>query len=324
MVEITPITNVFFEGVSHHLRYPFCPGYQLITRQDQDVPHHGFDKTPANRPLTAVCHHNSDNCNSNTEMEWYFRNKVFQGRISHRQLTKARPNHWASPKGAKNRPNYAAESEFNYNSRCPNFRVLIHNNLPKIGPNGYPVTVPCTHEDPKTCQFEASSIYTFGRLMRIKGIRKRDFMKFFFNSWAHTINRKLQESDQTSVSDVYYHQSCWPGMDDVLWSPADLIGLDINQKFRFVIPPLGLYSYNTYQSIEKDEYGLMVPHASFDTVYMLEYQLIRIHFTTRNRQNSLFTDSSLCEDDEFFKILDEIVSGYNELPEPDFSVDIFT
>ncbi len=245
---------------------------------------------------------------------------MLQGRITNRQLELARPNHWASPKTAPNRPNYTDEHGFNFNSKCPNFRVLFHNNVPLIGSNGYPATVPCLHEDPKACQFDASSIYTFARLIQIKVLSKRDFVKFGSTSWATTINNTIQASPQGDVRNVFSHQSLWPRQDDMLWSPVDLLGMRMDTKFRFVIPPLGLYSYNVYQTIEKDEYGLMVPNAAFDTVYNLEFQLTRIHFTLRNRYNSLFTGSVLDEKDEFFTWLDEIISGYNDIPEPEFNL----
>lgn len=294
MVDAGPIIKGFFEGVSQDLRYPFCPGYQIVTLDNYNPTglRAGSDYGEQRRVYTTVCHHLFGSCSPDMEMELYLRNKVLQYKFSFRQLTYSRPLHWTSPKGVLNRPNYADKAYFNLHSKCPNFKVEMKDNFPVIR-DGFPVTIPCLHTE--GCQFNAISVYTFARLMHSGHVDREDFITLTTNSWVSLINNCVMGTVRGSPNSVYFNQSLWPMNRNVLWRPEDLLSLPNYYAYRFVIPPFGLHSYYQYQNTTIDKYGLLVPHHSFDDVYKLEYELSLLHFKNSKEQKKELTDEEIEE-----------------------------
>lgn len=310
MVDAGQIVKEYFEGVSHDLRYPFCPGYQLVTLDDYNPTglRAGSDYGEQRRVYTAVCRHLFGSCSGSTEFEFYFRNKLLQYSFTYRVLQYSRPYHWTSPQGVLNRPNYADKEYFNLHSKCPNFKVLLKDNFPVIK-DGYPVTFPCIHTE--GCQYNAASIYTFARLMHSGHVNRNDFITLNYNSWAAVINDCVKGTTRGSPEDILLNISQWPVNRSVLWTPEDLLQLPNYFEHRFVIPPYGLYSYYHHHK-NIDKYGMRIPDERFDDVYKLEYELSLIHFTTNQQQIKQLTEE---EFEELLFDLNEYLGTDDDFPE---------
>lgn len=292
MVDTGQLVKEYFENVSHDLRYPFCPGYQLVTLDDYNPAglRAGSDFGEKRRVYTVVCRHLSGSCSPDVELEYYFRNKVLQYNFTYRQLQYSRPYHSTCPPGVLNRPNYADKEYFNLNSKCPNFKVVLKDNFPVIR-DGYPVTLPCIHTE--GCQFNAVSIYTFARLAHSGYLNMNDFITLTTNSWTSTINNCVRGTMRGSPNDIFNNQSLWPNNRNILWNPEELLELPTYLVHRFVIPPYGLYSYYHHHHGALDKYGLLIPNSRFDDIYKLEYQLSLIHFQTSQQETRELTDEEI-------------------------------
>lgn len=286
----------FFDTISHEMRYKFCSGYQVVTltssQQNKIQPYYDYKVQSPTQVYTTVCTHFGETCDPNSEFEFFFRNLVIKKKLTFQELQYLRPYHWTSPRGHRNRPFYSDESFFNLNTKCANFKVLLNDSLPVYSSDGFPVTTPCHHTDSDGCQYAATSLYTFARLIKSNPKYKKDYFHIINNSWVATINDCIKSGGK--AEDIYCNRNLWPQSESILWSPDNLFDLE-GKSSRFVNPPYGSYSYYTYYNDVIDEYGLLVPHDYYDQAYKLEYQCSVLHFKNSVMPNKIATEQELEE-----------------------------
>lgn len=317
MVDYKYLLQPLFANISDSLRYKFCPGYYLITYGGDPLtlaPKIDRDYDETKSLFTRVCDHLYCRCNANTEYDYYMFKLCAEGKLSPTQLNASRPLHWSESKHLLQRPNYSNRNHINSNSKCPNFRVILHNSNPIVH-GGIVETVPCYHEN-NCCQYEAASLFTMATLQYTGAIPWEALTTIRNNLWSNKINDAIKGAKIVAraipeigdchnfTSFVYLNQRFWQYKyaNYILW-PPNLLKKANDFSCRPMAPPLGFFQANYSLDQKFDEWDIPIPKAKTWDDYN-EYNSVRAHFSSGMPQdNTTSADINSFNFEEFLETL---------------------